>query len=604
MPHVVCPRCQRANPNEAVYCHFDGVVLRQGAAAASMAIEFVFPSGRRCRNFDDLVQGCQYEWEDARDLVRKGAFAKFLAGVGRMDLVRAAQEAQSHRDPDIGLHNFINCLPVSQVQGPKLDLNPRRLNLGALRAGETRQIRLSIVNQGKGLLQGKITVAEGTDWLRIVEADLEGRCALKTARDQQVTLRIDTRGLPAPQSYSGKLTVITNGGITEVPIRMDVGAVPFPRPPFVGVSSPREMAERMRAQPKQAVALLESGDVQKWFLANGWAYPVVGPTARGVAAVQQFFEGMGLSKPPPLTLSERTLRISCVPPEAVRAQVTLSTAVKKWVYAQVESDVPWMQVLTPDVSGAQRADVIFEIDSTLADPGLHEGNLVFVANAGQRLSLSVSLEIMPPHEPFTRRLLKPFFMGFLLVLVYRLLLVGPADLFARSAAARKDTSMPTGSLAAWLQSPLFGDNVRLEFVRSFVLATWWIGALAGAVLLWQRGSRRADVLSGAVAGAGVGLAGAATLACLMDAADSLPRAVLRGLSGLLKSAEGGGSAWLGTLLWVLIAALCWGLIGGVAGFVLRFAGKPGSLLLAYAAAPIVWLLQTCGLKGWAGLLES
>src|SRR5207253_3709734 len=149
---------------------------------------------------------------------------------------------------------------------------------------------LSVHNQGKGLLQGKITVSEGSDWLRIVEADIEGRCALKAAKDQQITLRIDTHGLPAPQTYSGKLTVITNGGIAEVPVRMDVGTVPFTRPPFVGVGSPREIAEQMRVRPKEAAPVLESGEVQQWFLANGWTYPVSGPTARGVAAVQQFFE--------------------------------------------------------------------------------------------------------------------------------------------------------------------------------------------------------------------------------------------------------------------------------------------------------------------------
>src|SRR5262249_52591912 len=176
---------------------------------------------------------------------RTGAFGKFLAGVGRMDLVRAAKEAQAQTDPDIGLHNFINALPVAQVQGPRLDLNPRRLNLGSLRAGETREVRLTIVNQGKGLLQGKITVTEGASWLRIDEADIEGRCALKTARKQEITLRITTRDLPAPRSFSGKLTVITNGGIAELPVRMDVGAISFSRPPFTGVSSPREMAERM-----------------------------------------------------------------------------------------------------------------------------------------------------------------------------------------------------------------------------------------------------------------------------------------------------------------------------------------------------------------------
>jgi hypothetical protein len=586
-----------------VYCHFDGVVLRQGVAAP-VGIEFVFPSGRRCRNFDDLVQGCQYEWEDARDLVKRGAFAKFLAGVGRMDLVRVATEAQSHSDPDIGLHNFINALPVAQVQGPRLDLSPRRINLGSLRAGEKRTLKLTINNQGKGLLQGKITVTGDCDWLRIDEADIEGRCALKTAKDQHVTLRIDTHGLPAPQSYSSKLTVITNGGIAEVPIRMDVGSVPFPRAPFIGIGNPRELAERFRTQPKQAVALLESGDVQNWFLANGWAYPVTGPTARGVAAVQQFFEGMGLSKPPPLALSEGGLRITCVPPEAVRAQFTLATPMKKWVYAQVESDVPWLTVLTPEVSGAQRADVEFEVDSTLADPGLHEGHVILHANAGQTLSLDVTLEVAPPHEPFTRRLLRPFFMGLLLGCLYRLLLAGPADLIARLAIAPQDASPSPGTLAAWLQSPIFGDGsrLRLEFVRSFVLSSWWVGALAGAVLLWKRGSRRSDVLCGAVAGAGAGIMGAATLACLLDAADALPRAVLGNLSRFLRAADD-SKVWFSTALWLLVAIACWGLVGGIISFVVKGAGRRGVRLLASAAAPMVWLLQICGLKGFAGLFD-
>ncbi len=605
MAPLTCPRCRRANPKEAVYCHFDGVVLRQGMAGPA-AIEFIFPSGRRCRNFDDLVQGCQYEWEDARELVRKGAFAKFLAGVGRMDLLQAAQEAQSHPDPDIGLHNFIESLPVAQVQGPKLDLSPRRVNLGTLVAGETKQIRLTIKNLGKGLLQGKVNADEEANWLRIEEADIEGRCALKTAKEQQITLRIDTRGLPAPQTYSSKLTVITNGGIAEVPVRLEVGAIPFHRPPFVGVSSPRELAERMRAQPKQSVALLESGDVLRWFRANGWAYPVLGPSAPGVAAVQQFFEGMGLSKPPPLILSEFGLRISCVPPEAVRAQVTLSTPAKKWVYAQAESNVPWLTVLTPQVSGPQRTDIVFEVDSTLVDPGLHEGKVLIVGNAGQKLALQVFFEVTPPHEPLTRRLFKPFFLGLMLGLLYRLLLAGPADLVGRLAAARHETGTAPNSPAIWLQSSLFapGSPPRLEFIRLFVLATWWLGAMAGALLLWQRGARRSDVVAGAVAGAGAGLAGAATLACLIDVIDSLPRLALRKLTVLFHSADTGGSVLLWTAVWVLVATLCWGVLGGALGFLIRLAGKPGARMLAGLAAPLVWLFQICGLKGLAGLLQT
>src|SRR5262249_47952698 len=141
-----------------------------------------------------------------------------------------------------------------------------------------------------------------------------------------------------------------------------------------------------------------------------------------------------------------------------------------------------------------------------------------------------------------------------------------------------------------------------EFVRLFVLGSWWVGAIAGTVLLWQRGSRRADVLSGAVAGAGAGFAGAATLACLLDAADALPGAGVRGLSGFLKS-RGGGSAWFWTAVWLLVAATCWGLVGGIVGFLMKWAGRPGGRVLASVAAPMVWLFQICGLKGLAGLLD-
>src|SRR5581483_4450291 len=269
MPHQVCPRCQRANPAEAIYCHFDGVVLHQGPGAVGppagqLLHEFVFPSGRRCRTFDELVQGCQYEWEDAREILRRGDFAQFLAGVGRLDLARAAREAQTQPDPDIALHAFVGSLPASQVQGPRLDLHPRRLQLSAVHAGEQRQIQLTVTNQGKGLLQGKLSVTEGGEWLKITSGG-NGQCVLKTARDQQVTLQLDARGLAAPQTYSGKLTVITNGGIAEVPVRLDVTGVPFTRAPYQGATTPREMALKMRANPKPAVTLLESGEVARWF---------------------------------------------------------------------------------------------------------------------------------------------------------------------------------------------------------------------------------------------------------------------------------------------------------------------------------------------------
>jgi hypothetical protein len=589
MAPLLCPRCQRANPADAVYCYFDGIVLRQPTGpngptpAGGLPRDFVFPSGRRCRTFDDFVQGCQYEWEDARELLHQGEIGRFLAGIGRMDLARAAREVQNQPDLDVALYNFLSNLPSVQVQGPRLDLNPRRLLLGSLWAGDQRQLRLRVLNQGKGLLQGKLTVSEGTDWLR-VDGDAS-ECTLKTPREQQITLRIDTRGLAAPQVYSAKLTAITNGGIAEVPVRLDLASVPFPKAPFQGADSPRAMAERMRANPRAAVPLLENGDVARWFAANSWTYPVQGPRARGVAAVQQFFEGMGLSKPPSLQLSDETLHFVVEAPEVRRGQVVLRTSAKKWVYAQAESDVPWLKLTANSVSGPQQAPITFEIDSSLMTEGrVHEGTIQLVANAGQKLSVRITVDVRRPPEPFTRRLFRPFFAGALLALVFRLLLALPGDLYGRVLSGGPGA----GTLVRWAQAPTSEEG----FLRRLVLATWWVGALGGAWLVWRREGRVSDVACGAVAGAGAGLAGAATLGCLLIVGDALPRAVMARLasSGLAPS------PWVATPLWLAVAAGCWAVLGGGVAFLLCGTGPRGARLLTAAVAPLIWFFRLFGMQ--------
>src|SRR5439155_20441964 len=126
------------------------------------------------------------------------------------------------------------------------------------------------------------------------------------------------------------------------PVRFDLVASPFATGAFQGVGSPREMAERMRAQPKAAVPYLENGDVARWFAANGWKYPVSGPPAKGVAAVQQFFAAMGGSKPPTVQLSSSEASLFLAPHDVAQREVAVTTSAKKWVYAHAESDVPWL----------------------------------------------------------------------------------------------------------------------------------------------------------------------------------------------------------------------------------------------------------------------
>src|SRR5262245_55248451 len=462
MPVPTCPRCQRANPDGSLYCYFDGVALQIGAdgAAGRLTQEFAFPSGRRCRSFEELAQGCTDEWTSARDLLRQGTFQKYFIGIGRHDLARAAQDAVGQSNLDIALTNMIGALPVTRPPATRIDIHPRRAALGQLNSGEQRQVPFSISNQGTGVLQGTVSVTEGGDWLKLDGG--AAQCAVNRPRAQKVTAVVNTQGLPAAQSYLGKLTVVTNGGIVEVPVGFDVVAQPFPKTPFQGARTPRELAERMRLQPKSAGPILEGNEVPRWFASNGWKYPVQGTPAKGVAGVQQFFEAMGLSKPPVVKLSQSEVRFAIAYPQSLKFQVSLQTAARKWVYAHVTSSAPWLKVLTPQVAGPQKAAIGLEID-TQAMPGPNaESAVQVIANGGQKLTLRVAVEAQGVRAAAAPAWLKPILAAACVFFLLRLALLPVVDFGGRAAvvhhAAIKVGQVPAPDspvlrTAGWLQLP-------------------------------------------------------------------------------------------------------------------------------------------------------
>src|SRR3954470_21921886 len=96
-----CPKCSRINPDDALYCHQDGQTLRgyQSPAHPDRLLRpFVFPSGRKCNTFNELVIACQDQWDEARGFLKSGLFSTFLGGLGRMDLAQAAEEAAKYPD--------------------------------------------------------------------------------------------------------------------------------------------------------------------------------------------------------------------------------------------------------------------------------------------------------------------------------------------------------------------------------------------------------------------------------------------------------------------------------------------------------------------------
>ncbi len=136
--------------------------------------------------------------------------------------------------------------------------------------------------------------------------------------------------------------------------------------------------------------------------------------------------------------------------------------------------------------------------------------------------------------------------GAVLGLFLRLILAVPADYVARSA---------DGGWERWEHPALAEEG----YLRAFVLATWWVGAVVGVYIARRQGGRRADLFCGAVAGGFAGLVGAATAGCLVALADTLPRTLLTHLAapGLPQRAA--------QLLWVALAAACWCVGGAVLG---------------------------------------
>jgi hypothetical protein len=623
----ICPRCRRANPAEAAYCYFDGGnLVDQQQTGQKLASDFLFPSGRRARTLEDLANACQDDWATARDFLRNGAFRAFFQSIGRHDLGRVAQDAsQEAANPDVALTRFLDSLPVTRTNVPKLDLQPRRFFLGRIPTDDNRELDLVLSNPGKGTLQGTVAVSQGGDWLTVVGG---GAVQVVAGREQRLKLKLDVKKLQASQSYSGQLQVVTSGGIVEVPVRFELVARPFAKPPFQGVRTPRELAEKMRAQPKPAGPLLESGDIERWFAANNWPYPVSGPIAKGIAGVQQFFEAMGLSKPPKLMLSQREVRYSARYPDPVRFQVILSTASKKWVYAEVRSDRDWLKVLTPKVIGPQSANILLEADpSKLTKFPPTDATVAVQGNGGQNLRVKVGLDVTGVPLPEIKNRWQPVFAFLVLFLLLRVLLTpvvdfGTAPSVAAAAAKRVgvtwepgSTPLPWVSLLAGFDGPLPGiipetagrpaeetarmaRDARRYFVAGFlraILAWTWIPLAVIASLLMLRANRDSspfwptNFVPALLAGTVAGYVAAATLACLFLAVEIVPRvlwAMTLGAFGLEL-----------TPLWIVFALVGWAGVGALVGFVLAVAIPVRVVVYPPIQSVLAGLFAMCGLRG-------
>jgi hypothetical protein len=168
---------------------------------------------------------------------------------------------------------------------------------------------------------------------------------------------------------------------------------PFPTGVLAGAVTPRKIAEKARAAPKEAAVFFENGAVQQWYKDNGWIYPVQGPSASGLAAVQQFFEALGLTPPPKVRLSINSLSLEGYAGGSLRSSLEVTTPEKRPIYAHGSSDQAWLKVGRPQLKG-RTVTLPLAVPAVPNCPGeVLQAKLTVTSNGNQRFEVPISLAI-------------------------------------------------------------------------------------------------------------------------------------------------------------------------------------------------------------------
>jgi hypothetical protein len=107
-----------------------------------------------------------------------------------------------------------------------------------------------------------------------------------------------------------------------------------------------------------------------------------------------------------------------------------------------------------------------------------------------------------------------------------------------------------------------------------------------------------DLPMGVLAGAVAGLAGCATLACLVLAGDLVPQLLWE----LTLRSDSAGAGLLP--VWIVLAVLCWTLLGAGLGLLLSLSEPLRRNVLAPLGQGLAWLCRKSGLKGLADFLAA
>ena len=218
-----------------------------------------------------------------------------------------------------------------------------------------------------------------------------GHLFVAGARARQQTAR-------QAKPLQGDIVIDTNGGAITVPVRADIPIRPFPggkpaNAALAGAKSPRQVAVKAKANPVGAAVLFEQGAVKAWYGSNGWTYPVQGTQASGKAAIQQFFEALGLTKPPRLEIDTQRLNCQGRAGQRLTEEVTISSPEPRAVYAQAWSNQPWIKA-GPAKSQGNKATIplLIEVPPPVRGQTLH-ADVTFQGNGQRQFVVPVTLAV-------------------------------------------------------------------------------------------------------------------------------------------------------------------------------------------------------------------
>ncbi|MGF1579898.1 MAG: hypothetical protein ACFCD0_11085 [Gemmataceae bacterium] len=353
-----CRICTRSNPPIANYCYYDGSSLsadsREGPVrAGNMAFPapFFFSSKTMCANFNELAFACHSNWDEALRHLAEGNWQTFFGNIGRLDLSLAAKDAAQNPNADQGLSQLLERFPAEPdfLRPASLKVQPPEENLGQLQPGTNRTFEVTLVNQGMLLLQGFLW--SDCEWLALGDNINASQKVFQTRDFYTLSVRVLGDKLRAGRvPLKGEIIVETNGGKAVVPVTVEVPVQPFPGVPEVannslsGSRSPRVLAVQAKENLKDAAVLFEAGAVRLWYEVNGWTYPVAGASASGKAAIQQFFEALGLTKPPLLQLKNQAITCQGMMGQRISTSLTVLADESKPIFAHGWSDQPWVEV--------------------------------------------------------------------------------------------------------------------------------------------------------------------------------------------------------------------------------------------------------------------